>query len=431
MTKSGDLLMSSTESKRLHIIEQIQQKKITQIEGAKTLGMSERQLRRLIRSYEQNGLQALISKKRGCASNRSYPNEHKQKILGIVQARYSDFGPTLATENLAERDGIQLGKETLRRWLIEAKLHKPKRKPEHSIHLPRERRSYIGALVQIDGSLHDWFEGRSGKCTLITFIDDATSTIQYMQFFQAETTVAYLSSLVVYLKRLGIPMSLYSDKHGIFKVNNENAQTEKLTQFGRVCEEIGIELIHAETPQAKGRVERAFKTLQDRLPKWLRLEGIDTYEEANKVLETFREKYNQKFAKVAKDETDIHQPIELPLDKFTFAIRDERVVNRNGLINYENKVYLVDSGSRHRLMNKRIYIYTALDGELAFVYDEKEFKAERLEIIQKANVVLDSKALQPHLDKRRSSWGKRHKPSATHPWRRPWMRQKQVELHGN
>ncbi len=302
--KENKLFMSLKEVKRLEIVKKIISKRLKQREGASILNISERQVRRLVKSYKEFGELGLTSKKRGKASNRRISLDMETKITTLILDTYYDFGPTLAAEKLEELDNIKVSKETVRQIMIRAGIWKSKSKKRKKVHQLRERRSKSGELIQADGSPHDWFEGRRGKCTLIVFIDDATSEFMKLKFFESETTEAYATSLKEYIEEFGCFRALYTDKHSIFKINNnkDSLNGVKRTQFSRMLKSLDIELITANTPQAKGRVERANKTLQDRLVKELRLRNISTIEDANKFLdEEFREILNTKFMVEAKE----------------------------------------------------------------------------------------------------------------------------------
>jgi transposase len=249
----GVLQLSAQELDRVVVMEALGVRRIKQAEAARQLGVSVRQVKRLLRSYRRAGPQGLMSQRRGRPSNHRLPPALKAEVLGLVRARYTDFGPTLAQEKLTERHGLTVSVETLRSWMIEAGLWQAKlRRRVKAFHL-RARRPCFGELVQIDGSPHDWLEGRAAPCTLIVFVDDATSRLLYLRLVSAETTVAYLEALREYLERYGRPVSFYSDRHSIFRVNAAVAEGE-LTQFGRALATLDIEAIHAHTPQAKAYV---------------------------------------------------------------------------------------------------------------------------------------------------------------------------------
>ena len=256
--------MSKQELKRIQVIRQVIDKKCTQQAATKDLGLSKRQVIRLVQAVLKDGDNALLSKQRGKPSNRAHAPEFKLRIKDIVQQHYSDFGPTFAAEKLLDFNKIRINKETLRQWMSEWGLWQAKPKKVLKLQQGRVRRPSFGELIQIDGSHHDWFEGRGDKCCLLVFIDDATSRIVGLRFEEEETTAGYFTLCRSTLERYGRPLAYYSDKFGVFRVNHKD-QEEKETQLGRALRELGIELICAHSPQAKGRVERANGTLQDRL----------------------------------------------------------------------------------------------------------------------------------------------------------------------
>ena len=298
------ITMSQQEVLRLQVIEKLKDRILSQREASKILKVSCRQIKRLVRVYRQQGAKGLVSKKRDKPSNNRLSEETKQNILALIKDKYIDFGPTFLGEKLLENHDITVSKETLRQLMVAENLWQTKRRKEAKVHQMRERRSRFGELSQIDGSPHDWFEGRGDKCCLIVFIDDATSRIVSLRFEETETTAAYFKAAKTYVTQYGLPMAFYSDKHGIFRVNMPNCDSE--TQFGRAARELGIEIICAHSPQAKGRVERSNQTFQDRLVKEMRLLGISDIEAANAYLPEFRQKHNTKFAVEPKSNNDAH-----------------------------------------------------------------------------------------------------------------------------
>ncbi|EGP4635655.1 ISNCY family transposase, partial [Escherichia coli] len=269
--------MSHKELHRLQIIQE---------QAAARIGISIRQVKRLVQRYRNEGPSGLVSHRRGKRPNNSFSTEFRATVISLLKGRYADFGPTFACEKLREIHGLSLSVETLRKWMIEEGLWRERRRKIARIYQRRMRRPSYGELIQIDGSPHDWFENRGPRCTLIVFIDDATSALMALRFVPAETTRAYMETLRGYLNDHGVPLALYSDRHSIFRVNNPEREGE-LTQFTRAIKTLGIEPIHANSPQAKGRVERANQTLQDRLVKEMRLQNISDIETANAWLPTF------------------------------------------------------------------------------------------------------------------------------------------------
>ena len=270
-----DKLMSQKEAKQAQVLELLKEHKISQQEASKRLGITTRQVRRLTRRYQAAGLAGLVSKKRGRASNRRLNETLRARAIDLIGTHYRDFGPTLACEKLAGLHGIELSVESTRQIMIKAGYWQPKKGGTVCAHPMRERRARFGELIQIDGSPHDWFEGRGDYCTLLVFIDDATGRLTQLRFAPTETTLGYMHVLHDHIIAHGVPVALYSDKHSIFRINAKDADPEAETQFSRASRELGIECIHAHSPQAKGRVERVNQTLQDRLVKEMRLAGIN------------------------------------------------------------------------------------------------------------------------------------------------------------
>lgn len=298
--------MSQREVQRHTVIRRVIEGQSSQALAAEQLGLSVRQVKRLCRAVRLHGSAALISRRRGRPSNRRIGEERKAAILALVHAHYADFGPRLASEYLAARHAQAIGVETLRGWMIAAGLWSPKRRRRARMHPARERRARLGELIQIDGSHHDWFEARAGKCCLIAFIDDATGRVLAARFSATESTQAYFAVLHEHVAAHGTPLALYSDRHGIF--TKHDSEDPNPTQFERALLQLGIEGICARSPQAKGRVERLFQTLQDRLVKALRLAGIDTIEAANAWLSTYLAEHNRRFAVAPREAQDAHRP---------------------------------------------------------------------------------------------------------------------------
>lgn len=347
----GEIKMSARDLKRLAIIQKVDEKCLTQRDAARILGCVVRTIQLLLHKYRTEGPPGLLSKHRGKRSNNAFSDDFKDKVVNIVHAKYNDFGPTFAAVSLEERDNIKVSKETLRQWMIGANIWRDKRSKIVTPHPPRERRHQYGSLIQIDGSPHDWFEGRSPMCTLIVFIDDATSRIQLMRFFPTETTFNYFEMLALYIERYGMPQELYSDKHGVFRVNHPEPKSGTgLTQFGRGVKDLGIGLLHANSPQAKGRVERRNGVLQDHLPKDMRLDGINNMEMANDIyLDERAEIYNQRFAVPPFNKNDAHVAItNNPKNyKLHFTLKEAREVSKNLAISYKNKNTLLKSLTKY------------------------------------------------------------------------------------
>ena len=330
-----------------------------------------RQVERLVRRYRAAGVAGLVSGKRGRPGNHQLRPGKAQRALALIRERYADFGPTLACEKLRECHGIELAVETVRTLMRAAGLWIPRKERPPKVYQPRNRRACLGELIQIDGSDHRWFEQRAPACTLLVFIDDATSRLMHLQFVESESTFDYFAATRVYLERYGKPVAFYSDKHGVFRVNRKGAiGGDGMTQFGRALHALNIDIICANSSQAKGRVERANGTLQDRLVKEMRLSGIDTLAAGNAFLPAFMEKYNARFAKAAFDDRDVHRPLagHDDLDD-AFAWKEERTVSMNLTLQYDQVLFILEpTGIARSLARKRVTVVDYPDGRLAIRY---------------------------------------------------------------
>lgn len=420
MNSRGLLLMNQKDIDRSDVIKRTCEGELKQSQAAKRLGLSTRQVKRLCKSYRRDKTAGIVSKRRGKPSNRKIKEDIRLKIMALATRVYVGFGPTLMSEKLLERDEIKIGKEALRQLLIKEGLWNPKREKIKKTHQQRERRGCFGELIQIDGSPHDWFEGRGPKCCLIVFIDDATSEILYLCFEKAETTFGYFRGLFHTIKKYGVPLGLYSDRHGIFRVNLGN-DPEAQSQFGRACEQLKIELINANSPQAKGRVERANKTLQDRLTKELRLKNISDIESANQYLEeTYRDSHNKRFAVKAKEDKLAFIKCTLGDEEIMMILSEqhERKVSKNLEFSFNNKTYQIQNeGKGRRLQTAKIKICEMFDNTINIFHKNRKLEYKIYERNKKRPPVVDSKSLNDILDLKFKS-RKQVKPSITHPWRR-------------
>jgi hypothetical protein len=304
------IAMTAKDVLRSQVMAQVLEGKLDQASAAGRLGISVRQVKRLKRRMLDEGTEGLLSRKRGKPSNRRTPADVLEKAMALIGAHYADFGPTLACEKLEEVHEIKLSVETVRQAMLRAGLWKTRRGAGARTHAMRERRARRGELIQIDGSPHDWFEGRAPRCCLLVFIDDATGELMALRFVDAETTLGYMALLEEHVLAHGLPAAIYSDRHSIFQVNRGDYKdvSHAQTQFARALEQLGIEGIQANSPQAKGRVERANQTLQDRLVKEMRLQGICSQEAANAWLPQFIRAFNRRFAVVPATPDDAHVP---------------------------------------------------------------------------------------------------------------------------
>jgi transposase len=423
MHSGGVFTMNQKELNRHDVIARVCKRELKQSKAAQMLGISPRQIKRLCHHYRKQGVLSLVSKRRGKPSNNRIPEAIRQQIIGVAKKKYSDFGPTFMAEKLLEHEKITISKESLRQLLIAEGLWKAKRSKETTIHPQRERRACFGELVQIDGSPHDWFEGRAEKCCLIVFIDDATSEILYLRFEPVETTQAYFRGLFAVIQEHGLMPGLYSDKHGIFRVN-QGDDPEAQTQLGIACERLNIELINADSPQAKGRVERANKTLQDRLVKELRLANISDMKSANAFLETYRPKYNQKFAKIPSSPEKAFMANTYSTQELTHILSEQEVrkVTKNLEISFENKIYQIQNQSKgRRLQQASVTVCRTMTDEIILLYQGQRLEYKVFQPNQKRPQIADEKSLNVLCDQtlkdKKLSLIKPHKPAASHPWR--------------
>jgi hypothetical protein len=369
--------MSQKERDVLKIVHGVLQGERTQAEAARLLGLTTRQVRRIQRKLEAHGDPALVHGLRGRPSNHRRDPAFRRKVLRAYRRRYADFGPTFASEKLAQ-EGLVVCPQTLRRWLIEAGLWQRRRRrdPHRS---RRPRRACFGELVQLDASVHDWLEGRGEEPVLITMIDDATNYL-LARFYPAGTVAAHLDLVGRWLRRHGRPQALYTDRHSIFEPQDKGrALPDAETQFGRALRELDIALIRAHSPQAKGRVERSFGTAQDRWVKELRLAGVTTVDGANAVLERLLPAHNRRFAKPARQAGDAHRPLGPRHDLAAIlSIQEERVVANDYTIRFRNRFYQLLKPVHPGERGGRVVIELRLDGSMAIRFRGKYLKYQEV-----------------------------------------------------
>jgi hypothetical protein len=336
------------------------------------------------------------------------PKKLIKRVVWLYQKKYQGFGPTLTAEKLFEIEGIDVSKETVRTYLLKAGQWQKSRKG--STHRQwRERKWHCGEMVQMDGSHHDWFEGKRPKCVLMGYIDDATGRI-FCRFYEYEGTIPAMDSFKRYIRKYGIPMSIYFDKHTTYKstadpsIEDEINGTEPLSEFGRALTELGVEIIHAHSPQAKGRIERLFKTLQDRLVKDMTIRGISTIEEANKFLETYMAFHNKRFAFKPKEQNDLHRevPKGLNLDKI-LCIRTERALRNDCTVAHNGKLYQIQEAVK----SKKVWVEERVNGRMLITHNDDSLQFKEITI-------------RPEKHKKPLKLRKKtlYKPSADHPWRK-------------
>jgi hypothetical protein len=390
--------MSDGELARLEVLRDLDQKRLTSEAAGQLLGLERRQVFRLLKAYRIDGATGLISKRRGRPSNRRKPEELRTKALTIIGEQYWDFGPTLAAEKLRAAHQIVLGRETLRLWMIEAGIWVDRKQRRKRVHQPRHRRECVGELVQIDGCEHWWFEDRGPQCTLLVFIDDATSRVMHLQFVESESTFSYFHATRAYLEAWGKPVAFYSDKHGVFRVNHQGALGgDGMTQFGRALHALNIDIICANSSQAKGRVERAHKTLQDRLVKELRLAGVATLAAGNALLPAFIADYNARFAKPPANKKDLHRPLHARDDlEDAFAWKEERTLSQALTLQYDKVVFILEpSEPAKAAIGKRVTVIDYPDGRLSIRYGGVELAYRTFDKVRQVEqgAIADNKRL--------------------------------------
>ena len=408
------LTMSNQEITRLEIMQRLKDKRLIQKEAARMLGISIRQVKRLYRAYKAQGASGLVSQRRGKPSNHHMEPATVQKVIDLVYERYRDFGPTLAHEKLTEVHGLKLSDESVRQVMIAEGIWKPKRAKQPSAHQMRERRACFGELVQIDGSDHDWFEGRGPKCTLLVYIDDATGQLLELWFVPDETFFGYCEASRHYFERYGKPVAFYSDKHGIFRVNQEQTLGlgSGLTQFGRAMQELDVQIICANTPQAKGRIERANQTLQDRLVKELRLLGISDIDSANAYLPEFRLDFNRRFAVAPRSNHDAHRSL-LKTDNLDLILTRQKTatLSKNLTVQANKVIYQIQSDRPDYALRKALVtVCENAQGEVTILYKNKPLSYTIFHKPTRQAEVADTKTLDHQLKLPKP-------PPPNHPWR--------------
>jgi hypothetical protein len=396
------VVMSSKELGRVGVLQDVAAGRMTIAAAASVLTLSRRQIFRLLRAYQSDGAAGLASRRRGRPSNRRYPDDVRLLALSIIRERYADFGPTLAAEKLAEIHGVCLSRETLRQWMLGEGLWADRKTRLRPVHQPRQRRECVGELVQLDGSPHWWFEDRGPSCTLLVYVDDATSRLMHLKFVETESTFDYFRATREYLETHGKPVAFYSDKHSVFRVNATGATSgDGMTQFGRALHALNIEILCANSPQAKGRVERANKTLQDRLVKELRLQGIATIMAANRLLPAFMADYNARFAKTPCNAKDLHRPLTVDDDVGElFAWREERTVSTSLTLQYNKVLFLLEPSEITRtLRRKRVTVADYPDGRLVIRYKGVELPYRTFDKVRQVSqgAITENKFLGPML----------------------------------
>lgn len=419
--KKGILKMSQKERDRLRILSRVKAGEMIIKKASELLEISYRQCKRIYKRYREEGERGLIHRSRGRPSNRRKNPAIREAVIKRYRERYEGFGPTLACEKL-EKEGYQLDHETLRLWLLEEGLWEKRRKRKKHRSW-RERKEHFGEMVQIDGSHHDWFEGRREKAVLINMVDDATGRT-FSRFHEGETTRAIMETIWEYIDEYGIPLSIYTDRDSIYITDREPTISEELkgekplTQLGRALHKLGVRIITARSPQAKGRVERSHGVYQDRLVKELRLAGISSIAEADNLLkDSFLGDLNKRFAREPKSDVDLHRPVPEGVDlRRIFCFEEERGVDNDWTVRWSNRILQIAKANKTLpRARQRVTVQEWLDGSIHLVYCGKELRYREL----------DKKP--PREKKKVTGVAERrsYRPAPDHPWKR-WRHSRRV-----
>jgi len=412
------ITMSRKELKRLPIIHKVMEKRLTQTKAAEMLDLCDRQIRRIIGKIKTEGDPAIAHGNRGKESPFKLSNDRVDKIMNIVEKRYYDFGPLFAAEKLLECEKIRISKEKLRQLMIAHGIDYPRRKKKGNIHQWRERKQCRGEMIQMDGSDHNWLEGRGPRLVLMGYIDDASNTV-FGRFYDYEGTFPAMDSLKRYIAIYGIPFSFYVDRHGTYKTTRQPNLEEDLkgefakTQFARLLKELDVKIIFARSPQAKGRIERSFETLQDRLVKELRLANISSLEQANAFLDKYLPKYNAQFAIKPLRKTDLHRPTpkSLNLDDI-FCVKEYRTIGNGFTCQWRNRLFLIKNPSI-TMKKQRVCIMEHFDGTIKLKLKDKHLSFVEVTRQDIQAIDRENKAVQKLIRKERIYF----KAPKNHPWR--------------
>ena len=410
MAEEDTILMSQKEVNRLYVIHQAIEKAITQGQAAALLGLTDRQVRRITSNVRTEGDAGICHKSRGKRSHNRIADKIKDKAVTLCRDTYKEFGPTHAGEKLLMVHKIKVSDETLRGWFQEEHLpYKSRKKRPHRQW--RERKAHHGEMVQMDGSHHDWFEGRGPLCVLMGYVDDATGTV-YARFYEYEGTLPAMDGFKRYIRLYGLPQSVYLDRHSTYKsmakqsIEEELNDIRPMSHFEKSLDELGVEVIHAYSPQAKGRVERVFGTFQDRVVKEMRLAGVTNITEGNAFLDGYLPEYNRKYAKEAAQKADFHRPVvdKRALDTI-LSIKTDRALRNDFTIAHNKKLYQIKSNIRA----KKVTVEERTDGTMRIIHNGQQLKYQEIVArpIQGKRLAKKPKSLR--------SW----KPSESHPWKSP------------
>ena len=412
----GKLRLSVKERARAEVLSKVAKSSISLRTASELLGVSYRQMLRIWKRYEAEGISGLKHGLRDQPSNHRIEADRRDRVMDLYQTKYGDFGPTLAVEYLRKTDGEELNEETLRQWLIDAGQWSPRRRAAPHRQW-RARREHWGEMVQMDGSNHDWFEGRRGKASMMVMVDDATNWT-HAKLFESETTAAAMTVFGEYVGHYGRPRSLYVDRAAIYETTRDSTVEETLkdsaplTQFARAMQELDVKLILARSPQAKGRVERRHGVFQDRFVKALRLRQINTLESANAYLEDeYLDELNDQFSVPARSLVDLHRsvPRDMKLED-VLCYQEQRVVQNDWTVSWCNRILqLSQEHQKLSLTGKPIVVSELLDGTIRLTFKSRplswvEVSSREPKTKPKPKITTTSKTA--------------YRPSATHPWRR-------------
>jgi len=408
------ITLTKRDAERLRVLHQVMDEKISQVFAGELLGLSDRQVRTLLGRVREEGAKGLVHRSRGRESPRKMAEALEGRIAEIIRSRYPDFSPQLASEKLRERHRIEVSREKVRQVMMAKGLWK-RRRFRKEAHFWRERKHRLGEMVQMDGSHHDWLEGRGPWMVLMGYVDDATGRF-WGRFYSHEGVYPAMDSLKHYIELSGLPLAIYLDKHSTYKTTRQ-ADTDELlkekqqaeTQFERALGELGIRVIHAHSPQAKGRVERSFRTLQDRLVKEMRLAGIKTLKEANRFLERWLPIYNRHFVREALEAGDLHRPLPkaVVLDD-VLCIKGFRTVNEGYIVKWRGRTFVLEKPSL-TLRRQKLVVLERFDRRLALRFKGRDVAYR--EVLEPPR-----RAPKPVVVKIRRKPPK-YNPPASHPWR--------------
>lgn len=396
------------ELRKLYVIRKVLDKEILQEKASEILSLSSRQVRRILKRVRLEGDKGVIHKSRGRPSSRRISDEIREKVIQLYRSEYEDFGPTLAAEKLEERHRVKVNEETLRLWLIESGDWKKRRK-RRGHRRWRERKHHFGEMVQMDGSHHDWFEGRGAWCVLMGYIDDATGKV-FGRFYDYEGTIPAMDSFKGYVQKHGLPMAVYLDRHTTYKspakasIQDELDNQEPLSEFERALKELGVEVIHATSAPAKGRVERLFGTLQDRLVKEMRLRGIRTVQEGNAFLKEYLPVYNRRFSVRPQERSNLHRPLPLGMNLDSIlCIKAERTLRNDFTVAHNSKLYQIED----RTHASRVRVHEQIDGSIKIFCRGQALRFREI----------TTRPLRPVKAPVRVGRTEPHPPPPDHPWR--------------